>query len=307
MLTKSDTACGYFPVSDQAVSSGFYLTGAGVEHIKPGAPYPLPSHPDMYEFSWNIGRVLPEYQLIYVLTGAGEFESRETGLVKISPGTAMLLLPDVWHRYRPDPRIGWSDYWISFNGAIAHRWQQSGLLTPESAVVPHALHGRASVEILWNLVRAAMESSENPTATSLTALALLAGMLSESEIRHAPTAGNNKQPSPSLLHGDTLVRRALEVIWNHSHRNISSDRIAGQLGVTRRTLERHFALCHSRTVLEELTACRLARAKLMLRGTHLSIKRIAYATGFASVTHLGVVFRRKLNTTPAQYRAGMTD
>jgi transcriptional regulator GlxA family with amidase domain len=44
----------------------------------------------------------------------------------------------------------------------------------------------------------------------------------------------------------------------------------------------------------------------MLSETHLPIKRIAHAAGFGSVTHMGVVFRRKLNITPAQYRAKMS-
>ena len=306
MLKKSDTACGYFPVSDQIVTSGFYLTGAGVEHIKTGEPYPLPTHPDMYEFSWNSGRVLPEYQLIYIFAGAGEFESDATGPVKIRPGTALLLLPDIWHRYRPDPLRGWSDYWISFNGVIPHHWQRSGLLTPQSAIVRHAFPERTSVGILWSLVRAAIASPENPMITSLTALALLAEMLAEIKTRPPLKADNTRRPSPPPSNTDTLVHRALDIIWNHSHRNVSSDSIAGQLGVTRRTMERHFAQSHTRTVLEELTACRLARAKLMLSATHLPIKRIAYATGFGSVTHMGVVFRRKLHTTPAQYRAGMS-
>ena len=51
MLYKSDTLHGYFPVSDQAMAIGFYLTGAGTERVGCHQPYPLPSHPKMYGFS----------------------------------------------------------------------------------------------------------------------------------------------------------------------------------------------------------------------------------------------------------------
>ena len=134
MFLKSGTSHGYFPVDDNVFTVGFYLTGAGVEHVEPHETYPLPSHPDMYEFSWNTGRVLPEYQLVYIGRGEGVFESRETGLVNIQGGMAMLLLPNVWHRYRPKPKTGWDEHWISFNGQIPHVWQQAGLLDPASAV-----------------------------------------------------------------------------------------------------------------------------------------------------------------------------
>ena len=92
-----------------------------------------------------------------------------------------------------------------------------------------------------------------------------------------------------------------------------------RLRIQRRTLARHFLSLRGCNVLEELTACRLARAQRMLRETRLPIKRIAYAAGFSSPTDLGacpsnrnpghyldrllaVVFRRELHTTPQQYR-----
>ena len=78
------------------------------------------------------------------------------------------------------------------------------------------------------------------------------------------------------------------------------------MGVTRRKLERRFLAACNRTVLHELTACRISRAQRMLRETHLPIKYIATAVGFSSPTHLATVFRRELNTTPRQYRARET-
>ncbi len=93
-------------------------------------------------------------------------------------------------------------------------------------------------------------------------------------------------------------------VWNQSHRNLSVHDIARELGIQRRTLSRHFLSARGRNVLEELTACRVARAQRMLRGTRLPVKRIAYAAGFSSPTHLAVVFRRELGTTPQEYRKG---
>jgi hypothetical protein len=68
MHDKSDKLHSYFPVNEEAITIGLYITGVGTEHVGANQPYPNPSHPDMYEFSWNIGRVLPEYQLVYIDT-----------------------------------------------------------------------------------------------------------------------------------------------------------------------------------------------------------------------------------------------
>lgn len=305
MFLKSGTSHGYFPVDDNVFTVGFYLTGAGAEHVEPHETYPLPSHPDMYEFSWNTGRVLPEYQLVYIGRGEGVFESRETGLVNIQGGMAMLLLPNVWHRYRPKPKTGWDEHWISFNGQIPHIWQQAGLLDPASAIWQTS-RTKALANGMKQIVKTAIAKTGDPFAASCAALALLAGLFGSDAKYFVPLirrAGASKVPCSD----DAVTHAALRIIWNYSHRHLSVSDIARQLGIARRTLERRFLAARKRTVLEELTACRLARAQRMLRETHLPIKHIAYAAGFSSPTHLPTVFQRELNMTPQQYRAGAVD
>jgi AraC-like DNA-binding protein len=301
MSLKYDTACGYFPVNDKAFAAGFYLTGAGVEHMKPHDPYPLPSHPDMYDFSWHTGRVLPEYQVVYVCGGEGEFESRETGLIHVHADMAMILLPDVWHRYRPNTRTGWNVYWISFNGLLPHLWQQAGILEP-SSVVRKVTRAKTLAQNLGNIVQTAVEKPDDGVPASFAALAVLAGLLGrDGPGMAAPANRANAKATPRS--DDAVAHAALGIVWNYSHRNLSVGGIARQLGITRRKLERRFLAARKRTVLEELTACRLARAQRMLQETHLPIKRIALAAGFSSSTHLAVACQRERGMTPTQLRS----
>lgn len=302
---KSDTSFGYFPVNPTAIATGFYLTGAGVERIAPHASYPLPDHPEMYQFSWKTGRVLPEYQWVFLSSGHGEFESRETGGVHVQAGSALILLPDVWHRYRPKPHTGWTVYWLSFNGQVPHFWQQAGLLTPASAVYPRTSNTfpTRTLEQLEQIVQMAVKSPQDPGSASLSSLALIAEMLAAAP-RGRRTGDSNDSHQAPAKSADPVLQGAMEIIWNHSHRDLSVKVIARQLGVNTRTLERRFRNTIGRTVLEELTSCRVGRAQLMLRNTHLPIKRIAYAAGFSSPTHLAVVFQRTLRQTPGQLRGG---
>ncbi len=309
MIANYDTTHGYFPVDDQVLATGFYLTGAGRERIGPHQHYPLPNHPDMYEFSWNTGRVLPEYQLVHIACGSGEFESRETGPVRIQSGMAMILMPDVWHRYRPDSKTGWEEYWISFNGQLPHLWQQAGVITPATAVW-RVRRSKPMVKQLEHIVRIAAERSRDGLSPSFSALAILAGLFGQSTQAGPITENGVEQSSQAPRSNDAprpndpVVQAALGIIWNYSHRNLSVSQIAERIGVTRRKLERHFAAARNSSVLEELTTCRLLRAQRMLRETHLPIKYIARAAGFTSPEYMATVFGRQLHTTPRLCRAG---
>ncbi len=298
-MLKSDTKFNYCFVNERAIQAGFYLTGAGVERVIPHDSYPIPTHPEMYDFSWNIGRTLPEYQFILITSGQGEFESRATGLVPVRHGTGIFLLPDTWHRYRPLSAIGWACYWISFNGSIAHLWQQSAMLSPSRAIqkIPQA---DDVIKTLADVHRMVLESPESPAPASLLALGMLAGIFASGSNPHAQEAIPETQPT--AIESDPLLQRALEIIWNHSHRHISTKVIAKQLGVSGRTLERHFRQLRRRSVLQEITECRISRARLMLESTHLPIKHVAYAAGFRSANHLIATFRRNLKATPGQVR-----
>jgi AraC-like DNA-binding protein len=298
---KSDTQFNYFIVNDWSIMTGFYVTGVGLERVAAHEPYPIPIHPEMYNFSWNLGRVLPEYQFVFIFDGEGEFESHATGSVKVAKGSAFFLLPDVWHRYRPSSNVGWRCYWISFNGSIPHLWQQTGVMTPSRAV--QRLTRPESIKRVLSKVHlsAIKPSSTIAASASFAALGIIADILAEIPLSHEAAMEENR---PRVLRTeDSLLSGALGIIWNHSHRNLSADMIAQELGVSRRTLERHFTQFHHRGVLQEITACRISRAKLMLTSTHLPIKNIARAAGFSSPTHLATTFRRELNMTPKQIRA----
>ena len=111
----------YLPVSEREEQWGLYVTAGGFNAIAPGDQYPRPGHPRGYAFSMSQGRLLPEYQVLYITRGEGEFESKPSGLKKVAAGSVILLFPGVWHRYRPCPDVGWDEYWISYNGPYVER------------------------------------------------------------------------------------------------------------------------------------------------------------------------------------------
>jgi transcriptional regulator GlxA family with amidase domain len=78
--------------------------------------------------------------------------------------------------------------------------------------------------------------------------------------------------------------------------------IARQLPVTRRTLDRRFVEATGHSVLEEINACRLSRAKRLLTETELPVKTVAHLAGFNSTERMRVLFVEREGTSPTLYR-----
>lgn len=297
--SQSDTnRFTYLSVPEIVNRVGLYVTGVGNELVPPGAEYPNRKHPELYDFSWHTGRILPEFQLVFVESGGGEFESPQTGLLQVEAGTAILLFPDVWHRYRPHQETGWNEYWVSLGGELLFKWHKRDLFSIDQPLIK-LKHPKAAKQHYRDLIEAAMKPRES------TALQLTAGAMSivtnalEGSDPLAPAA-DTQQLAKKVK--DDSIHQSLQIIWNYSHQRISVDMIARQIGVNRRTLERHFKQQLGKTILQELVGCRIQRAKRLLRQTHVPIKYVAYAAGFSSLSNLCKVFRREVGMTPGEYR-----
>ena len=68
--------------------------------------------------NWTHGRVLDALQVVWVSYGRGTIETRATGRRKVEAGMLFLLLPGVWHRYRPDVKTGWIENWVELSGPV---------------------------------------------------------------------------------------------------------------------------------------------------------------------------------------------
>lgn len=104
---------------------------------------------------------------------------------------------------------------------------------------------------------------------------------------------------------DDVVAQALRFIAKNLGQKLTLGRIADQVAVSPRSLQRRFDRALGRAVSDEIRRLRLEMAKRMLGEKGLSINRIAQVSGFTSSIILGQVFRRELGTTPTGYRKRM--
>ena len=289
----------YLPVNDETMKWGLYLTGGGRAQIEAGEDYPPPGHPSLYRFDWRRGRTLPEFQVLLISEGRGFFESQVSERQEVGPNTLILLFPGVWHCYRPDPDTGWTERWLSLNGQTVHQLMDLQFIAPTRPVCSCSNANEFSQRFDRLLSRIHSHPTENSILLSLRAMDFIAEVIEQTKAQ--PLAAS-PQPEPIEGVADPLVARTLELIWTHSHRPLSVDQLVENLAVSRRTLERRFALERSHSILDEINICRVNRAKRLLAETDLPVKTVAYLAGFTSQEHMRVTYRKQQGCSPNAYR-----
>jgi AraC-like DNA-binding protein len=289
----------YLPVDDQAIQWGIYVTGAGRDVIQPGQPYPPPGHPGPYDFRWQLGRTLPEFQVLLITDGTGQFETQETGRVAVENGSLMFLFPGVWHRYQPDSEAGWTERWLSFNGELAHRFMDHGPIGSHSAVrrANDADGVRGEFDRLLENIHG--NPAQNTLLLSLHTMSLLATVI-EAAMEEEPAQASSSRHSSEAK--DPLVAQAVGFIWTRSHYPITVPKIAQALGANRRTLERRFTAERGHSILDEINDCRLSRAKRLLEETDLPIKVVTHLAGFSSEQRMRATFLGREGMLPSEHR-----
>lgn len=105
---------------------------------------------------------------------------------------------------------------------------------------------------------------------------------------------------------DADVAGAMQFIRREHGSDISVERVAAEVAVSRRYLERRFRTTIGRTILEEIQSARLEHAKRLLVETTHPIAKIAELSGFNSMGYFSQFFERRTGKTPRQYRVGLT-
>jgi AraC-like DNA-binding protein len=96
--------------------------------------------------------------------------------------------------------------------------------------------------------------------------------------------------------------RAVEALRGDSFEEISLPAFARRAGLSERHASRLFQLELGKTFREHLAELRLERAKALLRDTEMTVIEVAAETGWSSLAHFNAVFRRRVGSTPSQFR-----
>lgn len=116
--------------------------------------------------------------------------------------------------------------------------------------------------------------------------------------------GENPQPGyqTNLIAKEPLVKKALLRIRQNIESPETIAKMAENLGVTRRKLERAFTADIGISPSKAALRIRLDAAKRMLEETEKTTTQIAISTGFCDASHFINAFKAEIGTTPSDYR-----
>jgi len=117
--------------------------------------------------------------------------------------------------------------------------------------------------------------------------------------------GGQSQYSPFLAVGpkeETIVAKVLRHVTDHIDEQLSIEQLADAVGVSRRTFSRVFAKDAKMTPSAFVEQVRVDFCRKLLEETDLPLKTVAFRCGFHSANQMRVIFAKRLDTTPREYR-----
>ena len=282
----------YLVVNPRDVQWGLTVSTVGYEEIGVADSYPTRGHADGYYFDIDKGRVLNEYQLLYITEGEGVFNSAHAKDIPLKAGDLFLLFPGEWHTYYPTGKHGWKSYWIGFKGKNVDDRVKAGFLSVDKPIY----HVGFSADII-RLYEEAYKRAQEEAPYSQQILAgivnHLVGLMYALERSMELSKDHTRVDMINLAR--LRIRESLEA-------DLTIQQIAEDLGVSYsnfRKLFKEFTGISPALYQQDL---RLQRAKELLATTTLSIKEIAYRLRFESPDYFSSKFKIKTGKKPSEFR-----
>lgn len=282
----------YITENERDLQWGLSVCSAGFQSVHPGESYPPRRHGVTYFFNPSSGRVLQEYQLLYIVKGRGTLRTAHGGTHTIEAGTMFLLFPGEWHTYQPDPATGWDEYWIGFKGPNIDNRVAAGFLTPEQPIF--------RVGILQGAVSLFQEAISAASREEAYFQLLLCGIVNHLLGLMFVTSVNLDYDRDRDV--PALIRRSREYMQNNIEMPISMPDVAAAMGVSYSTFRRLFKRYTGVAPSQYFTSLRLHRAKQLLLSTDCSIKEISFRLRFENPEYFATLFKRHTGQRPSDFR-----
>lgn len=282
----------YIPQNQRDELWGLTVCSVGYQKVMPGEEYPPRKHNPEYMFNPSNGRILPEYQLLYITDGQGVLKTRHGGEFELCPGDMFLIFPGEWHTYSPDSATGWKEYWIGFRGVNVDNRVKSGFFSVENP-----LYHIGYDEIMIELYREAINTA---TRQEPYFQQLLAGIVNHLLGLMFMTGSNR------LLQHDNgtaqLIDKAKAFLQESVETEISMPEVAEHLNISYTKFRRLFKEYTGQSPAQYFINLRVHRAKEMLRGSSIPIKEISYMLHFETPEYFATMFKKRTGQSPTDFR-----
>lgn len=280
----------YLTHSNEDLENGFYLTVGGHAKVLPETDYPPKGHPSGYNFDWNKGRILHEYQINYITEGEGIIETND-GEFEIKEGSILLIKPNSWHRYKPLKSTGWMEHYVGFNGNFADKIIENSLVFQNTPVVQIDFQEKIVEEFykIFNYIK-----SEKPgyqqicTGLVIYILGLIISLKKNENFKSSEI--------------EKSIQKACLFIRDNLNQNINVEGMAESLKIDYSIFRKAFKKYTGLSPIQYHLSLRMQQAAYLLTNSNQSIKEISFNLGFSSVFYFSKLFKEKMNATPSDFR-----
>ncbi len=264
----------------------------GFESIPVHATYPTTGHPQGYSFNFERGRVLQEFQLVYITKGKGQFSTKNSQRSEVTEGSILVLFPNEWHTYRPDEATGWESYWVGFEGAFAEN-----LLGGNQDFRANPVINLGYDEELVNLYKKILDvsSSERPGYQQLLS-GIVVHLLAYLIYREKDKNWKDKEVLNKIDKARLIIREKIDS-------PLSPEELATSLNMSYTWFRRMFKQYTGLAPAQYIAQLKIQKAKEILSITNKTVKEIAMELGYESIDYFSTQFKKQTGQTPTQFRS----
>jgi AraC-like DNA-binding protein len=233
-------------------------------------------------------RVFGSYALVYLLAGSGFYSDANGFSRTVMAGDAILIFPDLGHRYGPRTGDRWDEVYLVFDGAAFDRLAAAGTLDSRRPV----FHLGETTQWLPRILDVAAPGLSTLPGQQLQRVSRLLSLLG-SAIHDA-----------AIDTPDPWLRRAMQLLREiePSRKPLNLIEISESMGTPYTAFRKRFSRLTGTPPARWRSTAVIERAKVMLRDRKRTLARIAQELGFADEFHLSRRFKQIAGITPKEYR-----
>ncbi len=293
MSSNTPRTSNYLVSSEEDEHWGLTVTTVGHQQIEAEESYPPKSHPSEYFFDVTKGRVLNEYQLLYITNGNGVFtfgDPQQSCL--INEGKMFFLMPGVWHSYQPLETSEWHEYWIGFKGNIINNIINEGFFLNRAPVFNIGLNER-----IVDLYLKAIEIANEERAGYQQALSGI--------VMHILGLMYYRDKTRDFVDQELIqkINKAKVIMREGIYQKLTSEDIAKRMNISYSGFRRAFKEFTGTSPSQYMLELKLNEAKLLLSTTTQPVKQISYTLNFDNPDYFTIFFKKRTGLSPIEYRS----
>ena len=117
----------------------------------------------------------------------------------------------------------------------------------------------------------------------------------------ASDVGVHLTKMPNIHHSEIISKSITAYLKLNLSQSITLSTISQYFGMSISSLKKVYHLQTGTSIISSLIDLRIIEAKRLIRESECNLTQIADMTGFSSIHHMSVIFRRKTGMTPSQY------